>query len=78
MGELLRAEELLVRATELDPASADLAYQRARVLEDLSLSDAAMGEYCRSLGLGAEAAGIEDAQARIDALYEVVRARIPD
>lgn len=78
LGELLRAEELLVRATELDPLSAELAYQHARVLEDLVLSDAAMSEYCRTLSLGAAAADIEDAQTRLDALYEVVRAEIPE
>jgi tetratricopeptide (TPR) repeat protein len=78
LGELLRAEELLVRATELDPASAELAYRRARVLEDLQRSTEAMAEYCRTLGLGAEADGIADAQDRLDALYEVIRARIPD
>ncbi|MEQ1855967.1 MAG: hypothetical protein ABL963_05815 [Longimicrobiales bacterium] len=78
LGELLRAEELLTRAVELDPASSELAYRRARVLEDLSRSNEAMDEYCRSLGLGAEADGIEDAQERIDALYEVVRSQIPE
>ena len=78
LGELLRAEELLVRATELDPASAELAYRRARVLEDLQRSTEAMAEYCRTLGIGADADGIADAQARLETLYEVIRARIPD
>jgi len=78
LGELLRAEELLARAGGLDPASAELAYRHARVLEDLQQSDVAMYEYCRALGLGAEADGIEDARARLDALYEVVRSRIPE
>lgn len=78
LGEMLRAEELLVRATELDPASAELAYRHARVLEDLLLSEPAMAEYCRTLSLGAEGDGIDDAQIRIDALYEVVRALIPE
>ncbi len=78
LGELLRAEELLVRATELDPESAELAYRRARVLEDLGRSADAMAEYCRTLGLGVEADGIEDAGTRLDALYQVIRARIPD
>jgi tetratricopeptide (TPR) repeat protein len=78
LGELLRAEELLTRASGLDPASAELAYRHARVLEDLQQSDGAMYEYCRALGLGAEADGIEDTRARLDALYEVVRSRIPE
>jgi len=77
LGELLRAEELLGQAIQLDPASAELAYRHARVLEDLAQSERAMAEYCRSISLGATADGIEDAQERIDALYEVVRSRIP-
>jgi tetratricopeptide (TPR) repeat protein len=77
LGELLRAEELLARAIALDPVSAELAYRHARVLEDLGRPNEAMLGYCRSLDHGAEAAGIEDAQARLDALYEIVRARIP-
>jgi tetratricopeptide (TPR) repeat protein len=78
LGELLRAEELLVRATELDPASSELAYRHARVLEDLLRSEDAMAEYCRTLSLGAEADAAGDTQARLDALYEVVRAEIPE
>jgi tetratricopeptide (TPR) repeat protein len=78
LGELLRAEELLVRATELDPGAPELAYSHGRVLEDLRLHDDAMAEYCRADALGAEDVGILDSQARIDALYELVRAGVPE
>jgi tetratricopeptide (TPR) repeat protein len=77
LGETLRAGELLLRATQLDPSSFELAYQHARVLEDLELSPEAMNEYCRSVTLEAEDAAIVDAQARLDALYAVMQARIP-
>jgi tetratricopeptide (TPR) repeat protein len=77
LGELLRAQELLRRATELDVTSFEFAYQHARVLEDLDQSSAAMTEYCRSLTLGAEAGGVADAQARLDVLYGTMQARIP-
>jgi len=78
LGEMLRAEELLLGATELDASSFELAYQHARVLEDLQRSADAMGEYCRSLSLDAEAGGMADSQMRLEALYETVRSRIPD
>lgn len=77
LGELPRAQELLLRAGELDPSSAELAYRRARVLEDLGAHEQAILEYCRALALGAEHAGILDARRRLDAAYEVVRERIP-
>lgn len=77
LGELLRAQDLLDRATQLDPASPDLAYSHARVFEELGRPENAMAEYCRALSLGAVDAGILDSQERIDALYEIVQARIP-
>jgi tetratricopeptide (TPR) repeat protein len=77
LGELLRAQELLQRATELDVTSFEFAYQHARVLEDLQQSSAAMTEYCRSLTLGSEVEGAADAQARLDILYGIMQARIP-
>ena len=77
LGEMLRARDLLSRATELDPTSAELAYRHARVLEDLAANEDALLEYCRALDLGAGDAGIADAPARIDAIYQVVRERIP-
>lgn len=65
-----------MRASELDPASAELAYRHARVLEDLTSYDEAIQEYCRSLTLGSEQAGILDARDRLDAVYDIVRERI--
>lgn len=76
LGELLRAQELLARATELDPSSAELAYRHARVLEDLTAHQQAMLEYCRSLALGAEDNGILDGRGRMEAIYEIVRDQV--
>ena len=76
LGELLRAQDLLARATELDPSSAELAYRHARVLEDMEVHAQAMNEYCRSLELGAEDSGILDARIRTEAIYELVREQI--
>jgi tetratricopeptide (TPR) repeat protein len=80
LGELLRSQELLLRATQLDPSSFELAYQHARVLEGLGQSALAMDEYCRSIELGVDAdeEDVIDARIRLDELYSVMRARIPD
>jgi tetratricopeptide (TPR) repeat protein len=77
LGELLRAQELLARATELDASSAELAYRHARVLQDMAAYQEAMREYCRALELGAEEAGILDSQTRIEGIYEIVRDQVP-
>ncbi len=77
LGDLERVEVLLGQASELDPTSADLAYRRARVLEDLNRSELAMREYCRAIDLGVESLGVRDAQDRIDGIYEQIRARLP-
>lgn len=77
LGEFERSQELLAQATELDPTSADYAYRHARTLEDLGDADSALLEYCRALELGIEELGVFDTRDRIDALYEVVRERIP-
>jgi tetratricopeptide (TPR) repeat protein len=78
LGELARAEELLLGATELDASSFELAYQHARVLEDLLRPADAMAEYCRALALEADHDGAADARVRLELLYEAVRARIPE
>lgn len=77
LGELLRAQELLARANEIDPASAELAYRHARVLEDLTAYQQSMLEYCRALELGAEDQGILDSRVRMESIYEIVRDQIP-
>jgi len=77
LGEFERVETLLTQAVELDPTSADLAYRRARILEELERAEPAMREYCRVIDLGGEAIGLVDARQRIDAIYEQVRARLP-
>jgi tetratricopeptide (TPR) repeat protein len=76
LGDYGRAEQLLEQASELDPASAEVAYSRARVLETLERPEAALLEYCRAIARGAADLGILDSQARIDALDEALRASI--
>ena len=78
LGDFERVQALLLQAVELDPSSADLAYRHARVLEDLVRIDDAMVEYCRSLDLGVESLGVLDARDRLNALWNVVRALIPE
>ncbi|MDA0329876.1 MAG: hypothetical protein O2958_12825 [Gemmatimonadetes bacterium] len=77
LGDLERVQVLLGRAVESDPTSADLAYRSARVLEDLGEVEPAMDEFCRALDLEVESIGIFDVQSRLDALFELVRTRIP-
>jgi tetratricopeptide (TPR) repeat protein len=76
LGDLERAETLLSRASEVNRASADLAYRHGRVLQDLGLIDRALAAFCASLHLDAETSDIDDARARMDALYEQIRARL--
>jgi hypothetical protein len=77
LGDLERVDVLLGQAAELDGTSPDLAYRRARVMEDLNRAELAMQEYCRAIDLGIESIGVRDARDRIDALYEQIRARLP-
>ncbi|MEX0836917.1 MAG: tetratricopeptide repeat protein [Gemmatimonadota bacterium] len=77
LGDLERADALLERATELDPASADLAYRRARVLENRGALDDATEEYCRSLALLDSGDTAEDARARLDALVAAETEQVP-
>jgi tetratricopeptide (TPR) repeat protein len=76
LGDYERAQELLARAAELDPTTPDVAYTHARVLETLGRTQESMLEYCRTIALGAEAASLEDARARLDALDAELRAQI--
>lgn len=75
VGNDERANELYARATGLDPLSAELAYRYAISLQAAGDSDAAIGQFCRALGLGSREQGIGDAQVQINAL---VRAREPE
>lgn len=76
LGDYERAEELLARASELDPTRGDVAYSHARVLETLGRIQASMLEYCRAIDLGVDDASLQDAQTRLDALDEELRASI--
>jgi len=76
LGDLSGAAALLDRATELDPASAELAYRRARVLDDLARVPAAVDEYCRALSLAPDE-GSRDARTRLEYLVARDRASLP-
>ena len=77
LGDLARAQAMLDRAVELDPTSPELAYQRARVLEDRRENRAAMDEYCRALSLAPDGQ-LADARHRADALASAERAAVPE
>jgi tetratricopeptide (TPR) repeat protein len=74
-GNLERARDLLLRATELDPTSPELAYRYGRRLEALEEWEGAITQFCRAQALGAEDAGIRDIPLRLEAL---ARAREPE
>ena len=61
LGDFERVAALLAQATELDHQSADLAYRRASILEDLDDIDWSIRKFCLSLALGAETVGSFDA-----------------
>jgi tetratricopeptide (TPR) repeat protein len=75
LGNQERARDLLARATELDPTSAELAYRYGRILESLGEVEPAIGQFCRALALGSREQGIGDARPRLEAL---ARAREPE
>ena len=75
LGNQERARDLLARATELDPTSAELAYRYGRILESLEETEPAIEQFCRALALGSREQGIGDARPRLEAL---ARSREPD
>jgi len=75
LGDMENARDLLARATQLDPTSADLAYRYGRVLESLEEVESAIDQFCRALALGSREQGIGDARPRLEAL---ARAREPE
>jgi tetratricopeptide (TPR) repeat protein len=77
LGELERAQALLQRATELDPASPDLAYRYARVLEDAGEGSEAVFQYCRTLALGRGEEEIGDAPERLRGILSTQAPGIP-
>jgi TM2 domain-containing membrane protein YozV len=78
LGERERARDLLARATELDPRSADLAYRYARVLEDLGQRGEAVAAFCRSLALDDTGPDAEDARGRLSALAGPAAEPLPE
>jgi tetratricopeptide (TPR) repeat protein len=78
LGNMERARDLLDRATEVDPTSADLAYRYGRVLEELGDRPGAIAQFCRVLALESDLPGLEDAGTRLQSLAEADRVEIPD
>ena len=80
LGDLERVETLLAQAIALDPSSADFAYRRGGVLEELGFPERAMVEYCRAIDLDIAAEGIPatGVRADIDLLWNQIRARLPE
>ncbi|HSG07884.1 MAG TPA: tetratricopeptide repeat protein [Longimicrobiales bacterium] len=78
LGDLARAATLLARATELDPSSAELAYRRGRVLEDMGDRTGAIDSYCRVVAAGSTDYTATDAEARVQSLATGERAGISD
>jgi tetratricopeptide (TPR) repeat protein len=77
LGDMERARDLLARATEVDPASPDLAYQLGRILEDLGDRPGGIAQFCRVLFLGQGMEELGDAYARLQSLVEGGRVEIP-
>lgn len=73
LGDQERARDLLARATELDPTSADLAYQYARILEELGDARTAVTQYCRVVAIDPQTVDAVDAQNRVDELTAASR-----
>jgi tetratricopeptide (TPR) repeat protein len=78
LGDADRARDLLVRATGLDPASADLLYRLARVHDDLDEHTQALAEYCRALSMGTTGEEARFARERIAVLIDLELASIPE
>ncbi len=80
LGDLEAVETLLAQAIALDPSSADFAYRRGGVLEELGFTERAMVEYCRAIDLDIAAQGIPATvvRAEIDELWDQIRARLPE
>ncbi len=78
LGDQARARDLLARAVELDPASGELAYRYARILQDLGERQEAMDELCRTMSLGPGEEVAADARARLEVLAAMDRPQVPD
>jgi tetratricopeptide (TPR) repeat protein len=78
LGDYERARDLLARAAELDPTSAELAYRYGRVLESLEETESAIDQFCRALGLGSREQGIGDARPRLEALARAREPALPE
>jgi tetratricopeptide (TPR) repeat protein len=73
VGDQRAARDLYARAVALDPTDARLAYQLARVRDDLKEGRAAVAEYCRYLALAPGAPDGAEIRQRIRALFPVTQ-----
>ena len=78
VGDHAGARDLLLRASRLDPAAADVSYSLARAYEELENHPAAIRQYCRYLGLHGAEADAAEVQARVATLGASDEAPIPD
>jgi tetratricopeptide (TPR) repeat protein len=78
LGEPERARDLLARATDLDPGSAELAYRYGRILQDLGDDPGAVVELCRVLALAPDSPDAADVRLRLQDIAEVSRPRISE
>ena len=83
---LMDAAEAWLRKRGFKPATryhdslkrVSIAFNAQKKGRILNRTEPAMREYCRAIDLGVESLGVTDARARIDALYEQIRARLDE
>jgi tetratricopeptide (TPR) repeat protein len=78
LGDLTSARELLTRAATLDPADPNIAFRRARTLEELGEVRTAVTEYCRYLELDGDAPDASEVTDLVRRIAPPVRPGIPD
>ena len=78
LGDLTSARDLLARAATLDPLDPNVAFRRARTLEELGDVSAAVTEYCRYLELDVDAPDAQEVADLIRRIAPPVRPGIPD
>ena len=78
LGDLTSARDLLARAATLDPSDPNVAFRRARTLEELGETRAAVAEYCRYLDLAGDAPDAVEVNDLVRRIAPPVRPGIPD
>jgi tetratricopeptide (TPR) repeat protein len=78
LGDRSAARDQLRQATQLDPASPELAYQLARAQEALGASEDAVAAYCRFLALAPSAPESAEAKERVATLARSAEPAVPE